>query len=406
MPTVVQISIEVNSGSVGRIAEQIGEILIENGWKSYITYARNNLPSKSKVIKIGSSYDVYMHVLQTRLLDNHCFASKKATKRLIRDLEELEPDIIHMHHLHGYFINIEILFAYLKKKSIPVVWTFHDCWAFTGRCAYFEFIDCNKWKTECHTCPQLNEYPKTLFFDKSTKNFKLKKEIFNEVDNLTIVPVSNWLGDLVKESFLSNYPIKVIQNGIDTNVFSPLANLSDTRNKYNLENKFVILGVASTWDARKGLDFFVELNKVLDSDETIILVGLSKEQVKHLPDGVIGIERTESVQDLASLYSVADVFVNPTLEDTFPTTNLESLSCGTPVITFRTGGSVESVSEETGLIVEKGDVSALYKAIKEIKLNTKSFYTHNCRARALALYNKNERFTEYLDLYKNLIDGK
>lgn len=400
---ILQISIEVNSGSVGRIAEQIGEKVIEKGWESYITFARNNLPSKSNLIKIGTMYDVYLHGILTRITDKHAFYSTRATKELIKQIDVINPDIIHLHHLHGYFINVELLFNYLEKINLPVVWTFHDCWSFTGHCAYFDYIGCDKWVKGCYSCEQKREYPASLFRDRSEKNYLQKKKLFNSLKNMTIVPVSFWLSDLVKKSFLKNYPVQVIQNGIDLKIFRPSENTDEIKNKYNLQNKFVIIGVASTWEKRKGLDDFIKLNEFLKDDEKIIIVGVSKQQIKNLPPNFIGIQRTENVQELADLYSMADVFVNPTYEDTFPTTNLEALACGTPVITYRTGGSVESVDKKTGIIVEKGDFMGLLEAISTIKKNTKSIYTNSCRNRALLNYNKHDRFEDYMDLYSNLI---
>jgi len=403
---ILQISIEVNSGSVGRIAEQIGQTVIESGWESYITYARNNLPSTSEVIRIGSSKDVYFHVLETRIFDNHAFGSVQATKSLIKKIDEINPDIIHLHHLHGYFINIEILFNYLAEKNKPIVWTFHDCWSFTGHCAYFEYVNCSKWIDGCYDCEQKKEYPKSLLFDRSKKNYIEKKALFNSVKNMTIVPVSYWLGDLVKESFLKSYPIEVIQNGIDIDTFTPRLDYQNIKDIYKISDAFIILGVASTWEPRKGLKYFIELDKILPEGYLIVIVGLTKSQQRDLPSSIVGIQRTESLSDLVGLYSMADVFVNPTLEDTFPTTNLESLACGTPVITFLTGGSVESVSEDTGIVVPKGDTQLLLNAIVEIRNKTKSFYTHHCRARAIELYDKKLKFQEYIGLYKRLIDEK
>lgn len=404
MPTILQISIEVNSGSVGRIAEQIGESVISNGWSSYITYARNHNASKSKVIKIGNKIDIYRHGLETRIFDNHCFSSETATRDLVETIKRINPDIIHLHHLHGYFINIGILFKYLKESCLPLVWTFHDCWSFTGHCAHFDFVGCEKWKTECYNCEQKNEYPASFIFDRSRQNFQQKKRIFNSVDNLTIVPVSNWLYEKVKDSFLNEYPCKVIQNGIDLNVFYPRKSRDVIENLYDVKGKWVILGVASTWDKKKGLEDFFKLNDLIDKKQfVIILVGLSPNQLQKLPKSIIGLQRTENVDQLADLYSAADVFVNPTLEDTYPTTNMESISCGTPVISYNTGGSVESINKFTGLIVEKEDVIGLYSAISKIKNNGKMFYKNACIENAKLHFNKNIKFIEYISLYKSLL---
>lgn len=400
---LLQISIEVNSGSVGRIAEQIGQKAIESGWDSYITYARNNLPSKSETIRIGNQYDIYTHGVLTRITDKHGFYSTIATKKLIKQINELKPDIIHLHHLHGYFINIQVLFNYLSRINVPIVWTFHDCWSFTGHCAHFDFVGCNKWKTGCYECPQKYEYPASFLIDRSKKNYQDKKLLFNSVENLTIVPVSYWLGDLVKQSYLKDYPVKVIQNGVDTDLFKPSSNIQEIKLKLGLDYEFIILGVASTWNNRKGFHDFLSLSNYIKEDEKIILVGLSKKQVLNLPKNIIGIQRTENVQQLADLYSIADVFVNPTYEDTFPTTNLEALSCGTPVITYRTGGSVESVCNETGSVVDKGDLYGIIQAIQLIKQKSKKSYSSTCREKALDNYNKNSKFTEYIELYNNIL---
>lgn len=406
MLTLLQISIEVNSGSVGRIAEQIGQVALAHGWKSYITYARNHLPSQSMTIKIGTKWDVYWHGIMTRLFDTHCLHSTRATRRLIQQIEEIHPDIIQLHHIHGYFLNMEVLFKYLSSISTPVVWFFHDCWSMTGHCAHFDYVGCEKWLTHCETCVQKKIYPGSVLIDRSFKNYELKKKLFTSMENLTIVPVSQWLGMIVKKSFLKNYPINVIQNGIDLKLFSPqsLQSVCAMRNKLGLaEQTSVLLGVASIWDKRKGLEDFVQLYNMISEDWVIVLVGLSKTQLKEIPDGIIGIERTENVTQLATLYTLASVFINPTWEDTFPTTNLESLACGTPVITYRTGGSVESVSDETGYIVEKGDIKGIKRAVAEIVKRGKEVYHHICRKRAVKYYDKNERFEDYIKLYDTLL---
>ena len=403
MPSLLQINVEVNTGSTGRIAEEIGTTVIEKGWSSYIAYGRNPMPSKSHTIRIGSDLDVKLHVLNTRLFDNHGFGSVNATKSLVHEIENIHPDIIHLHNIHGYYINVEILFNYLCQSNIPVVWTLHDCWSMTGHCSHFDFVKCNKWETECNNCPNLRGYPSTKFFDRSSHNFYKKKKIFTSYNNITIVTPSVWLKDIVQHSFLKNFRVEVINNGINLSVFRPCGS-KNIRKIYGIpENKNIIIGVASVWNERKGLDDFIELSKMLDDNEIVCLVGLKKEQLKRIPEKIIGIERTENTSQLAALYSLADVFVNPTWVDTFPTTNIEAMACGTPVVTYRTGGSPESVIKETGLVVDKGNVSALYKAIKNIENIGKDMYSEACRDRAIKNYNKDDRFNDYYNLYKSLI---
>ena len=402
MPKLLQINSVVNSGSTGRIAEEIGQTAISNGWRSYIAYGRNERPSESKLIRIGTDWNVKMHGLQTRLFDRHGLGSKIVTENLVQQIEQIKPDIIHLHNLHGYYLNIEVLFNYLSKAGVPVVWTLHDCWSITGHCSHFDFIGCEKWKTECFRCPQKKEYPASFLMDRSKENYILKKKLFTSVDNLTLVPVSNWLANILKESFLKNTPVKVIHNGINTDVFQPTSGHA-IHTKYKLKNKFIILGVASVWSPRKGLKDFIELSKKPNSDLQIILVGLSKKQIKELPENIIGIERTESIFELAQLYSISDVYVNPTYEDNFPTTNLESIACGTPVITYETGGSSEAIDENTGIVVKKGDINDLVIAINQIKEKGKAFYTNACIKRANQFYKKEERYHEYIDLYNSLL---
>lgn len=404
MKTLLQINTVVNSGSTGRIAEEIGQTAILQGWKSYIAYGRNVHPSQSELIKIGNEWDNRLHGLQTRLFDRHGLASKTATKKLLQQIQKINPDIIHLHNIHGYYLNIEILFRFLHTANIPVVWTLHDCWPFTGHCVYFDYVGCEKWKMECSRCPQKTTYPASFFIDQSEKNFKLKKELFSTLSDLTLVPVSNWLGDILKDSFFKNTHAKVILNGINTDIFQPASNQLNLV-KYKLDGKFIILGVANVWSPRKGLRDFVELSKKLDSGYQIVLVGLNKKQIKNLPNQIIGIEKTENVQQLAELYSASDVFLNPTYEDNFPTTNLESMACGTPVITYKTGGSPESIDSNTGFVVEKGNLNDLMIKIEQIKIKGKNFYSKACRERALLFYNKDKCYLGYFNLF-NLILSK
>jgi len=395
---ILQINSVCGYGSTGRIATDLYKLLEKQGHDCVIAYGRGSAPKGIRTIKIGSKFDNYTHVAQTRLFDTHGFGSIKATKEFIKKAKEYDPDVIHLHNIHGYYINIKLLFNYLKEIQKPVVWTLHDCWSFTGHCSHFDYIGCDKWKEGCFKCPQKRSYPKSFFLDNSKNNYRRKNELFNELKNMTLVTPSKWLANLVKESFLGDYNIKVINNGINLEKFKPL--LSNFRRKNNLDDKFIILGVASVWDTRKGFDSFLELSKCIEKNDQIVLVGLNDKQLKDLPKNITGIKRTNNIEELAEIYSTADGFVNPTLQDNFPTTNLESLACGTPVITFNTGGSVESIDQSCGLIVEKESIKGLVEAISRIKI--KSFSKSNCLKMA-SQFDMNDRFNEYIKLYKKVM---
>jgi putative colanic acid biosynthesis glycosyltransferase len=397
---VLQINSVCGVGSTGRIATDIDKILKGEGHESYIAYGRGKALDSETTIKIGQDFDNYMHVVKTRVLDKHGYGSKKATKEFIIRVKELDPDIIHLHNIHGYYLNIEMLFDYLKIANKPVVWTLHDCWPFTGHCSYFDYVGCNKWKNGCHNCPQKKSYPTSFLVDNSKRNYSSKKEIFTGVKNLTIITPSEWLSGIVKNSFLGEYPVKVINNGIDLDTFKPTK--SNLREKYNLKNIFVILGVASGWEQRKGYNYFIELSNKLKKDEKIVMVGLTEKQKGSLPNNIIGITRTNSVKELAEIYSTADVFINPTLEDNYPTTNLESLACGTPVIAFQTGGVPEQIKIDCGFIVKKGDSEGLYSTISEIKERGKTSYIDASINAARLNFSKENNYAKYLNLYSNL----
>lgn len=399
---ILQINTTLNTTSTGRIAEEVGQVLIKNGHQSFVASSSIGPEgSSSEHISIGSTGDIYMHGLKSRLLDRHGFGSATATKKLIKSIQYLNPDVIGLHNLHGYYLHVEVLFDYLKEVQKPVVWTLHDCWPFTGHCSFFDFVGCDKWKTECHQCPLSDKYPSSWVRDNSRANFYDKKTLFNGLENLVIVTPSHWLKNLVGQSFLSSYPVQVIHNGIDLKQFKPVP-ADETKQKYKLVGKHVILGVASVWDRRKGLNFFLDLSKRLNQHFKIVLVGLAGDELKELPDNIIGIPRTENVDELVALYNIADVFVNPTLVDNFPTTNLESLACGTPVVTFDTGGSPEAISPETGFVVAKRDINMLQESIMKIVSNGKDFYKSSCRVRAEEMYDKNDRFAEYVHLYNEI----
>lgn len=392
MPKLLQINVSANAGSTGKIAEQIGLMASKSGWKTWLAYGRGNNNSKLHTIRIGTNLDVNIHAIQTRLFDNHGLASKSATKRLISQIERIRPDLIHLHNIHGYYINYKILFEYLKWWSGPVVWTLHDCWSFTGHCAYFMLSGCNKWKTGCCKCGSLKEYPESKFKDRSSQNYETKKELFTSLgDNLILVPVSDFVGNYLNSSFFSQTRKKVIHNGIDLSVFKPSA---------SKEN--IILGVANIWEERKGLIDFFKLRKILPDTYRIYLVGLNNKQLKNLPSGIEGVGRTSSQHELAKLYSSAIALVNPTYEDNYPTVNLEAIACGTPVITYRTGGSPESITNDTGIVLKPGDISGINEAI--IKIVDGDNLSEACRQYAECHFDQRKCFKEYIDLYNNILN--
>lgn len=404
-PTILQINTVVNSGSVGRIAEQIGQKIKAEGWNSWIAYGRGNQPSESELLKIGSIRDVYLHGIRSRLSDNHGLSSMSATRNFIDQVKVLKPDLVHLHNIHGYYLHYPLLFNYLSTTNIPIVWTLHDCWPFTGHCTHFSVISCNKWERECYCCEQLRTYPISLLADRSARNYHDKKQAFTSVSQMTLVPVSQWMSNLVKRSFLGNYSVQTIYNGVDTTIFTPTDSRRIVSEQYEIAaNQFLILGVANVWTPHKGLNDFIALRKILPPTCHLLLVGLSSKQISRLPEGITGVAHTENVQQLADLYAAADLFINPTWEDNFPTTNLEALASGTPVATYRTGGSIEAVNEATGFIVEQGDISGLLSVICTVQTKGKVSYTAACRQRALTRFDKQDRYIEYIQLYKKLLN--
>ncbi len=391
---VLQINSVCGKGSTGRIATDIYDILKKEGHFCKVLYGRDTaqrMPIED-TIRLGNEWTVRIHGVLSRLTGKHGFYSKRATKRAIEEIKKFDPDVIHLHNIHGYWIHIGELFRYLKESGKPVVWTLHDCWSFTGHCAYFDYCGCEKWKTGCEICPQKNNYPKS-FRDNSRWNYQQKQKLFTSLENLLLITPSMWLGDLVKQSYLNQYPVKVIHNGIDLAVFRPTG--GNFRQKYGLEDKKIYLGVASVWEKRKGLDDLLKIAETLTDDERLVVVGVGEDQV--LPDKVVGVCKTNSVQDLVEIYSTADCLVNPTYEDNFPTVNVEALACGTPVITYQTGGSVEAPNETCGVVVTQGDVNALYQAAKET-----TFSSDVCVMRGKE-FEKEKQFRKYLDIYQEVV---
>ena len=390
---VLQINSVCGIRSTGRICTDIAEVLENQGHECKIAYGRETVPQQYQkyAVRIGSDFSNKVDALKNRIFDNAGFNSVRETKKFLNWVKEYNPDIIHLHNIHGYYINIELLFEYLKESNKPVVWTLHDCWAFTGHCAHYDFIGCEKWKTQCFNCVNKKDYPSSYVFDNSKQNHKKKNKLFNSLNNLSFVAVSEWIAKQQQMSGLCKNSVTVIHNGIDlTNFkFTP----SDFREKNKLSDKKIYLGVATFWNNRKGFDTFLKLSEMIDKNEVIVIVGVTKEQKKILPKNIIGIERTNNIQELAEIYSVADVFLNPTMEEALGLVNMEAQACGIPVVTYNTGGSPESISETSGAVVPKGDITALLKTARSLELDSEKV------ALEAQKFDKERKYKEYLQFY-------
>ena len=398
---VLQINSFFSVGGPPRIMNGIYDTLKENGIECKIAASREKFYAMEDSYQVCSDKNVKINALKARLFDNEGFNAKKDTQRLVEYIKQYDPDIIHLHNLHGYCINLEVLFGYLKSCQKPVVWTLHDCWAFTGHCAYFDVVGCKKWKEQCSSCSQTKEYPSSLFLDHCEKNYKEKKAAYSGIKNLTIVTPSKWLASFLSDSILKEHTVKVIHNGIDLQSFS--YKKSDILEKNGLAGKKIVLGVAQNWVERKGLEDFIKLSTLLDDKYKVVLIGLTEEQKKALPKAVFGITRTENIEELQKWYSAAEVFVNFTYQDNFPTVNIEALACGTPVLTYKTGGSVEVICKGCGWVVEQGDIEGAKNTITSMKEKTK--YITSCLDQSKK-FDRKKRYLEYVDLYRSMLGTK
>lgn len=389
-------------GSTGKIMMGIAEVARAQGHEvmcaSPITTTNRDAGEDCGYYRIGTFNSRRVNVALARITGfNGCFAWLE-TYKLLKKIDEFKPDIIHLHNLHDSYINLSMLFSYIKKHNVPTVWTLHDCWAFTGQCPHFTIVKCGKWKAGCHNCPQYKEYPASLY-DNTKKMWQLKKKWFTGVKNMTIVTPSEWLAGLARESYLKQYPIEVINNGIDLNVFKPTH--SNFREQYGIPgDKYIVLGVSFAWGYRKGLDCFVEMAEKLGEQYQIVLVGTDDEIDKNLPHNIISIHRTQNQKELAEVYSAADVFVMPTREENYPTVNMEAIACGTPVVTFDTGGCAETVDTSTGIIVSVNEIDKLIEAIDVIR--QEQINPGVCKKKARN-YSQDLKYMEYLELYSHVI---
>lgn len=399
MPKILQINVTANWGSTGRIAEQINDAARQKGWDCYLAYSRMANPSASKLIKIGTKIDVLWAVLETRLFDKAGLSMRYATKRLIKQIDKIKPNVIHLHNIHGYVLNYKLLFEYLNKTNIKIVWTFHDFWAITGHCPHFVSVNCNKWVSLCNNCPLTREYPSSKT-DYSSRNFSLKKVLFLGNKNLHIVAVSKWVENFVAMSFLRYHDHRTITNGVDLSIFKPLDSFS---HPLISDGKFVIIGVATQWAVDKGLEDYIEMSKMLEDDELIVLVGVSDEVIAKLPHNIIGIKRTASQNELAALYTRADVVTVLSSAETFGLTVVEGYACGTPAVVYGNTAPPSLITEETGFVANDKDYKEVYFKIQQIKQNGKSHYSDACIKLANVKYDKNKCFAEYINLYEELV---
>lgn len=395
---VFQINSTCGYGSTGRIAVQIQKEVENNGGEGIIAFGRNNAPDGVNSYRIGSDLDVKLHGALSRITDRQGFYSSGATKKLIEKIKDYNPDIIHLHNIHGYYLNVKMLFDFLAEYGKPIVWTLHDCWAFTGHCAHFVSADCEKWKNGCYSCPLKKEYPASLVLDNSKKNYEQKKKLFTSLENTVIVTPSMWLGEVAKESFLGEYPVKVIYNGVDLDCFKPTK--GDFKERYGVKDKKIILGVASVWTEKKGIKDFYKLNERISDDYKIVLVGLNDAQVADLPEGIIGIKRTNDARELAEIYTAADVFVNPSREETMGLTTVEALACGTPAVVYNATAVPETVTKDCGIVIEPDDIDALWSAVKSV-----SFSREDCINRA-SDFEMGKQYHKYYDLYMDIISNR
>ncbi len=386
--------------STGRIALEIAKLVEADGGECRIGYGVPELIPEAErfAYRIGSPVERKLHAAMRKLLDAEGYGSYFGTRALIHTLKSFQPDVIHLHNLHGCYLDLPLLFGYLRTAQVPIVWTLHDCWPFTGHCAYFDYCACTKWKTQCHDCPQQRNYPICIGLDGSQRNYRMKKRLFSPLLSLTLVAPCEWMTEPLSESFLGDHPVRVIPNGVNLNVFHPVQ--SDLRTRYSLQNKRVVLAVASEWDERKGLRYLLKAAQEMGESYRFVVIGLSEAQCSELPQNMLGLTHTADAQELAAWYTTADCFVNPTLEDNMPMVNLEALARGTPVVVFRTGGCPEAVTEACGTVVDKGDTAAFCQAVQTLCEN-KGAYTQACIERAKR-FDANATFRAYLALYKEL----
>ena len=403
MPKLVQFNSVANWGSTGRLAEDIGDVAMAAGWESFIVFGRESNPSNSHLIQVGGRMSVMSHVIISRLFDRHGFGSYMATKQLLKRLDEIKPDVFQFHNVHGYYLNLPLVLQYAIEKRIPIVWSLHDCWSMTGHCSHFVTVGCDRWKTECHNCPRRCDYPSSWFIDSSRRNYRDKKRLIEAVPRLTIISGSEWLAGIAAQSYFKGRDIRYIPDGIDTSIYQPRSNGDELRNKLGLKGKFVILATGTVWGENKGLKDYGELRKMLSDDYAIVLVGMSDEDLATVPEGVIGLPRTKSPQELSEFYSMADCVMSLSRMESFGLTPVEGFACGTPAIVYNTTALPELITPETGYVASFLSVTDVKEKVEMMKAKGKAFFSQSCRRVAVEKYDRHRCYSEYLKVYEGLM---
>lgn len=400
MPRLLQINVDATNGSNGGVAFGINDIARIKDWQSVIAYGRNAIDRENTdIIKIGNRLNVLEHCLESRFFDNHGLSSRIATLNFLKFVDNYNPDIIHLHNIHGYFINYKLLFEYIRRKNIPIVWTLHDSWPTTGHCA-MNFDLCDKWKSKCYCCQYHKSYP-CSFVDNSEKNYELKKEIFTSINRMIITTVSDFMGTNIGKSFLNKYPCKVVKNGVNINIFRPLK--SDIKQKLKIEDKKLLVAVAATWSESKGWNDYIKLSSMLGDKYCLLMVGVNDIQKNKLPQSIVGINKTNDLKELVRIYSAADIVLNLSHRESFGLTTIEGMACGTPGIVYDNTASPELVSRDTGRIVKTGDISGIIDAIEELSSADIDIVSKKCRERVVDNFNELDRYEDYFKIYYELL---
>lgn len=400
MKRILLINAVCGTGSTGRIVADLWKTLKNKGCEAKVAFGVGEglLVDKQDQFKFNNKWGYYLHNAISRITDRAGFYSNIPTLRLLRFMDQYKPDLIHLHNLHGYYVNIRLLFDYIKQHDIPVVWTLHDCWAFTGHCTHFDFVGCDRWHIKCFDCPQKKEYPQSLVLEQSARNFRQKKELFTSLNKISIVTPSKWLADCVKQSFLSKYDITTIPNGIDLEVFRPVK--SDIKNRLNIpEDKKIVLAVANVWNEKKGFSDVIRLSQLLPTNEyQVVMVGVTKSQLSILPHSILGIERTKNINELVELYSAADIFFNPSKEETMGMVTAEALACETPAIVYDRTAVPEVIDRNTGIVTNRNNLPKILTTINHMQFNAIA-----CRQRAADAFSADRTHTQYLTTYQRLL---